>query len=123
MLPHLELAYDTTTHSSTHCGPFKVILYAFDETNRDLDFLGDCAHTFSSPLSRLFLWVEQKHRVIPYELTTSAQAANVEKLSTRLGIELLQSSEVASLNLRCTFEPLVRWNFGTYERTISVTSI
>ena len=54
LLPALELAYNTTTHSSTALSPFEVMIGQNPVTAADIDIIGDLAPTLTPPMTKLF---------------------------------------------------------------------
>ncbi|CDI86680.1 Polyprotein, related [Eimeria praecox] len=53
-LPALELAYNTTSHSSTELSPFEVMIGQNPLTAADLDVVGALAPTLTPPMTQLF---------------------------------------------------------------------
>ncbi|CDJ67998.1 OSJNBa0087O24.13 protein, related [Eimeria necatrix] len=54
LLPALELAYNTTSHSSTELSPFEVMIGENPLTAADLDIVGALAPTLTPPMTNLF---------------------------------------------------------------------
>ncbi|CDJ36108.1 Similar to Transposon MAGGYgagandpolgenehomologues, related [Eimeria mitis] len=54
LLPALELAYNTTSHSSTKVSPFEVMIGQNPVTAADRDVVGNLAPTLTSPVTKLF---------------------------------------------------------------------
>ncbi|CDJ67180.1 hypothetical protein ENH_00031850 [Eimeria necatrix] len=54
LLPALELAYNTTSHSSTELFPFEVMIGENPLTAADLDIVGALAPTLTPPMTKLF---------------------------------------------------------------------
>ncbi|CDI76259.1 Similar to Transposon MAGGYgagandpolgenehomologues, related [Eimeria praecox] len=54
LLPALELAYNTTSHSSTEHSPFEVMIGENPLTAADLDVVGALSPTLTPPLTKLF---------------------------------------------------------------------
>ncbi|CDJ36185.1 LOW QUALITY PROTEIN: Retrotransposon nucleocapsid protein, related [Eimeria mitis] len=54
LLPALELAYNTTSHSSTELSPFEVMIGQNPVTAADLDVIGNLAPTLTPPMTKLF---------------------------------------------------------------------
>ncbi|CDJ66508.1 hypothetical protein ENH_00021460 [Eimeria necatrix] len=54
LLPALELAYNTTSHSSTELSPFEVMIGENPLTAADLDIVGVLAPTLTPPMTKLF---------------------------------------------------------------------
>ncbi|CDI83776.1 Similar to Transposon MAGGYgagandpolgenehomologues, related [Eimeria praecox] len=54
LLPALELAYNTTSHSSTDRSPFEVMIGQNPLTAADLDTVGALAPTPTSPMTKMF---------------------------------------------------------------------
>ncbi|CDJ56886.1 hypothetical protein EMWEY_00026150 [Eimeria maxima] len=54
LLPALELAYNTTPHSSTELSPFEVMIGENPLTAADLDIVGTLPPTLSPPMTKLF---------------------------------------------------------------------
>ncbi|CDJ64729.1 hypothetical protein ENH_00079100 [Eimeria necatrix] len=54
LLPALELAYNTTSHSSTELSPFEVMTGENPLTAADLDIVGTLAPTLTPPMIKLF---------------------------------------------------------------------
>ncbi|CDJ31386.1 LOW QUALITY PROTEIN: uncharacterized protein EMH_0066410 [Eimeria mitis] len=54
LLPPLELAYNTTSHSSTELSPFEVMIGQNPVTAADLNVIGNLAPTLSPPMTKLF---------------------------------------------------------------------
>ncbi|CDJ34273.1 uncharacterized protein EMH_0019560 [Eimeria mitis] len=52
--PALELAYNTTSHSSTELSPFEVMIGQNPVTAADLDVVGNLAPTLTPPMTKLF---------------------------------------------------------------------
>ncbi|CDJ35438.1 uncharacterized protein EMH_0026050 [Eimeria mitis] len=53
LLPALELAYNTTSHSSTELSPFEVMIGQNPVTAADMDIIGDLAPTLTPPMTKL----------------------------------------------------------------------
>ena len=53
-LPAVELAYNTTSHSSTKLSPFKIMIGENPITAADLDIVGALAPTLTPPMTKLF---------------------------------------------------------------------
>ncbi|CDJ27988.1 uncharacterized protein EMH_0036660 [Eimeria mitis] len=51
LLPALELAYNTTSHSSTELSPFEVMIGQNPVTAADMDIIGDLAPTLTPPMT------------------------------------------------------------------------
>ncbi|CDJ33164.1 uncharacterized protein EMH_0014970 [Eimeria mitis] len=54
LLPALELAYNTTSHSSTELSPFEIIIGQNPVTAADLDIVGNLAPTVTPPMTKIF---------------------------------------------------------------------
>ncbi|CDJ34265.1 uncharacterized protein EMH_0019520 [Eimeria mitis] len=54
LLPALELAYNTTSHSSTELSPFEVMIGQNPVTAADLNVVGNIAPTLTPPMTELF---------------------------------------------------------------------
>lgn len=54
LLPALELAYNTTSHSSAELSPFDVMIGENPFTDADLDIVGDLAATLTPSMTKLF---------------------------------------------------------------------
>ncbi|CDJ50411.1 hypothetical protein EBH_0033500 [Eimeria brunetti] len=54
LLPALELAYNTTSHSSTELSPFEIMIGENPLTAADLDIVGALAPTLTPPMTKLF---------------------------------------------------------------------
>ncbi|CDJ52036.1 Similar to Transposon MAGGYgagandpolgenehomologues, related [Eimeria brunetti] len=54
LLPALELAYNTTSHSSTELSPFQIMIAEKSLTVADLDIVGTLAPTLTPPMTKLF---------------------------------------------------------------------
>ncbi|CDI85179.1 Similar to Transposon MAGGYgagandpolgenehomologues, related [Eimeria praecox] len=54
LLPALELAYNTTNHSSTEISPFEVMIGEKPLTAVDLDVIGALSPTLTPPMTKLF---------------------------------------------------------------------
>ncbi|CDJ35022.1 uncharacterized protein EMH_0023410 [Eimeria mitis] len=54
LLPALELAYNTTSHSSTELSPFEVMICQNPVTAADLNVVGNLAPTLTPPMTKLF---------------------------------------------------------------------
>ena len=54
LLPALELAYNTTSHSSTELSPFDVMIGENPLTAADLDVVGALSPTLTPPMTKLF---------------------------------------------------------------------
>ncbi|CDJ64774.1 OSJNBa0059H15.7 protein, related [Eimeria necatrix] len=54
LLPALELAYNTTSHSSTELSPFEVMIGENPLTAADLDIVGALAPTLTPPMTKPF---------------------------------------------------------------------
>ena len=54
LLPALELAYNTSTHSSTELSPFEVMIGQNPVTAADIDIVGTLFPTLSPPMTKLF---------------------------------------------------------------------
>ncbi|CDJ63306.1 hypothetical protein ENH_00040050 [Eimeria necatrix] len=54
LLPALELAYNTTSHSSTELSPFEVMIGENPLTAAELDIVGALAPTLTPPMTKLF---------------------------------------------------------------------
>ncbi|CDI79081.1 hypothetical protein EAH_00040060, partial [Eimeria acervulina] len=54
LLPALELAYNTTSHSSTELSPFEVMIGKNPLTAADLDVVGALSATLTPPMTKLF---------------------------------------------------------------------
>ncbi|CDJ53008.1 hypothetical protein EBH_0054060 [Eimeria brunetti] len=54
LLPALELAYNTTRHSSTELSPFKVMIEENPLTAAGLDVVGALSPTLTPPMTKLF---------------------------------------------------------------------
>ncbi|CDJ62084.1 hypothetical protein ENH_00003850 [Eimeria necatrix] len=54
LLPALELAYNTTSHSSTELSPFEIMIGEIPLTAAVLDIVGALAPTLTPPMTKLF---------------------------------------------------------------------
>ncbi|CDJ45196.1 hypothetical protein ETH_00023240 [Eimeria tenella] len=54
LLPALELAYNTTSHSSTELSPFEIMIAENPLTAADLDIVGALAPTLTPLMTKLF---------------------------------------------------------------------
>ncbi|CDJ36208.1 uncharacterized protein EMH_0070200 [Eimeria mitis] len=54
LLPALELAYNTTSHSSTELSPFEIMIGQNPITTADLDLVGSLAPTLTPPMTKIF---------------------------------------------------------------------
>ncbi|CDJ46158.1 Polyprotein, related [Eimeria brunetti] len=54
LLPALELAYNTTSHSSTDLSPFEIMIGENPLTAADFDIVGALAPTLTPPMTKLF---------------------------------------------------------------------
>ena len=54
LLPALELAYNTTSHSSTELSPFEVMIGQNPVTAADIDIVGPLSPTLTPPMTKLF---------------------------------------------------------------------
>ncbi|CDJ28913.1 Retrotransposon nucleocapsid protein, related [Eimeria mitis] len=54
LLPALELAYNTTSHSSTELSPFEIMIGQNPITAADLDVVGNLDPTLTPPMTKIF---------------------------------------------------------------------
>ena len=54
LLPALELAYNTTSHSATELSPFEVMIGQNPVTAADIDIIGSLTPTVTPPMTKLF---------------------------------------------------------------------
>ncbi|CDJ30941.1 uncharacterized protein EMH_0062590 [Eimeria mitis] len=58
LLPALELAYNTTSHSSTELSPFEVMIGQNPVTAAEIDIVGDLAPTVTPPMTKVAYRIE-----------------------------------------------------------------
>ncbi|CDI73708.1 hypothetical protein EPH_0027900 [Eimeria praecox] len=143
LLPALELAYNTTSHSSTELSPFEIMIGENPLTAADLDIVGALAPTLTPPMTKLFrqlcdraqgrtlkakwrqkYYADTRRRDVEYKVGDQAKWRQKYYADTRrrdveynVGDQVwLSSKHLPPLNHCSKFEPKFRGPFPVTER-------
>ncbi|CDJ46555.1 hypothetical protein EBH_0067040 [Eimeria brunetti] len=120
LLPALELAYNTTSHSSTELSPFEIMIGENPLTAADLDIVGALAPTLTPPMTKLFrqLGDRAQSHILKAKWRQKYYAdAHRHAVEYKVGDQLwLSSKHLPALNHCSKFEPKLRCPFTVTER-------
>lgn len=124
LLPALELAYNTTSHSSTELSPFEVMIGQNPVTAADIDVVGHLSPTLTPPMTKLFRRLcdrAQAHILQAKWAQKSHHDANHRDVQFEVGDKVWISSRHLPGQSRCSkLEPRYRGPFPILERIGSV---
>ncbi|CDJ53288.1 hypothetical protein EBH_0006870 [Eimeria brunetti] len=120
LLPALELAYNTTSHSSTELSPFEIMIGENPLTAADLDIVGALAPTLTPPMTILFrqLCDRAQSRILKAKWRQKYYAdAHCRGVEYKVGDQVwLSSKRLPALNHFSKFEPKYRSPFTVTQR-------
>lgn len=120
LLPALELAYNTTSHSSTELSPFEIMIGENPLTAADLDIVGALAPTLTPPMTKLFrqLCDRARSHILQAKWRQKYYAdARRRAVEYKVGDQVwLSGKHLPALNHCSKFEPKYRGPFTVTER-------
>lgn len=120
LLPALELAYNTTSHSSTELSPFEIMIGENPLTAADLDIVGALAPALIPPMTKLFrqLCDRAQGRILKAKWRQKYYADTRRRdVEYKVGDQVwLSSKHLPPLNHCSKFEPKFRGPFPVTER-------
>ncbi|CDJ27604.1 uncharacterized protein EMH_0033270 [Eimeria mitis] len=120
LLPALELAYNTTSHSSTGLSPFETMIGQNPVTAADLDTVGNRAPTLIPPMTKLFqqLCVRAQSHILKAKWQQKRYAdAHRRDVQYNPGYQIwISSRHLPGLNQCPKLEPRFRGPFTILER-------
>ncbi|CDI84999.1 OSJNBa0087O24.13 protein, related [Eimeria praecox] len=120
LLPALELAYSTTSHSSTELSPFEIMIGEKPLTAADLDIVGVLSPTLTPPMTKLFRQLcDRAQSHILQAKWRQKYYADAHRLAVeyKVGDQVwLSSKHLPALNNCTKFESRCRGPFTVTER-------